>query len=420
MAVSTHSRIPDHVPASLVIEGNPWHGGNIAPHEWLERIAAHGGLRYVLHGPLPQDGDQGCWIATEAKAIRSILIDHRNFVSKDSTGVGKLLGEDLVLAPLESDAPDHQALRAILQPWFQPGAVKARQQRIDHLSHDLIERFANRGRCEFVSEFAVRLPTQIFVELMGLPVEDLPQLLEWEDIAMGRKGADLLAETWLKIRGYMAAAIADRRRALRDDLLSEIIRSTDARGIDPEGEALGMALILFAAGLDTVVTALGWHFMHLAEHQDEQVRLRREPDLIPAAIEELLRLYSFTTLTRTAVRDVEVGGVLIKAGERVVCPTVLGSRDPADYADPRESDFDRGARRHLAFGFGQHICIGMHLARLELVGAMRAWLAVIPQFCMPEGYLPPWHGGISFGLDELWLEWSPAKSTEQTKSGAVE
>lgn len=416
MEASTQSRIPDHVPASLVVDGNPWQGGDVPPHEWLERIAAGGGLRYALHGPLPQDDNQGCWITTEAKAIRSILIDHRNFVSKDSTGVGKLLGEGLVLAPLESDAPDHQTLRGILQPWFQPAAVKARQERIDKLSRDLIEGFADRGSCEFVSEFAVRLPTQIFVELMGLPVEDLPQLLEWEDIAMGRKGADLLAETWLKIRGYMAAAIADRRRAPRDDLLSEIVLSTDARGVDPEGEALGMALILFAAGLDTVVTALGWHFMHLAEHQDEQARLRREPDLIPAAIEELLRLYSFTALTRTAVRDVEIGGVLIKAGERVVCPTALGSRDPTDYADPRASDFDRGARRHLAFGFGQHICIGMHLARLELIGAMRAWLAAIPQFRTPEGYRPPWHGGISFGLDELRLEWSPAKNIEHAEA----
>lgn len=416
MELSTQSRIPHHVPASLVIEGHPWQGGDVAPHDWLERIAARGGMRYALHGPLPQDENTGCWIATEAKAIRSILIDHRNFVSKDSTGVGKLLGEDLVLAPLESDAPDHQALRAILQPWFQPVAVKQRQERIDALSRDLIERFADRGHCEFVSAFAVRLPTQIFVELLGLPVEDLPQLLEWEDIAMGRKGAELLAETWLKIRGYMAEAIADRRKAPRDDLLSQIIRSTDARAVDPEGEALGMALILFAAGLDTVVTALGWHFMHLAEHQDEQARLRQQPDLIPAAVEELLRLYSFTTLTRTAVRDVEIDGVLIKAGERVVCPTALGSRDPADYVEPGQSDFDRGARRHLAFGFGQHICIGMHLARLELVGAMRAWLAAIPQFRMPQGYRPPWHGGISFGLDELRLEWSPAKNTKQPEA----
>jgi cytochrome P450 len=96
---------------------------------------------------------------------------------------------------------------------------------------------------------------------------------------------------------------------------------------------------------------------------------------------------------------------MIKAGDKVVCPVALGSRDARDYTDPVEVDFDRGARRHLAFGFGQHICIGMHLARLELVTALRCWLANVPPFSLPPGYQAPWHGGVSLGLDALELRW---------------
>jgi Cytochrome P450 len=405
MEAGTSSRIPSHVPPSLVLEENPWHSGDIQPHEWLQRVAGSSGFRYSPYSPLAQDADAGCWIAVGAKEIRAVLIDNKTFVSKDSTGVAQLIGEDLVLAPLESDAPDHQRLRGILQPLFQPRAVKVRQERIRALALDLIGGIAPHNRCEFIQDFAIKLPTQIFLEIMGLPLADLPQFLEWEDIAMGRGGVDRLAETWLKIRDYLSEALDQRRQWPRDDLLSRILTGTGKQGVNPSAESLGMALILFVAGLDTVVTALGWHFKFLAEHPDEQERLRRDPALIPAAVEELLRAYSFTSLTRTAIRDIEVCGVRIMAGDKVVCPSPLGSRDMHDYSDPARVDFDRGASRHLAFGFGQHICIGMHLARLELVTAIECWLSRLPPFRLPVGYRPPWHGGISFGLDALELEW---------------
>lgn len=405
MEASISSRIPAHVPPSLVVKENPWHSAQIPPHDWLQQVVGTSGFRYSPFSPLAQEADEGCWIAVGAKEIRAVLIDNRTFLSKGTTGVGQLIGEDLVLAPLESDAPDHQRLRGILQPLFQPGAIKSRKDRIRALATDLIDEISRNDHCEFIQDFAIKLPTQIFLEIMGLPLADLPQFLEWEDIAMGRRGVDRLAETWLKIRDYLSQALDERRQSPRDDLLSHILAGTRQQGVNPDAEALGMALILFVAGLDTVVTALGWHFKYLAEHPDEQERLRRDPALIPAAVEELLRAFSFTTLTRTAVRDVEVCGVLIKAGDKVVCPGPLGSRDVHDYPNPAHVDFDRAALRHLAFGFGQHICIGMHLARLELVTAIECWLARLPQFRLPDGYRPPWHGGISFGLDALELEW---------------
>lgn len=405
MTAETINEIPAHVPRDLVLKENPWLSGPIQPHDWLRKVVGDTGLRYSPYNPLTQSKDEGCWIAAGSKEIRSILIDNRSFVSRDSTGVGKLLGEDLVLAPLESDAPDHQRLRGIIQPLFVPAAVKLREERIRELSLSFIDEISGHNQCEFIQAFAVKLPTQVFAEMMGLPVADLPLLLEWEEIVMGRTAPERMVETWASIRAYLDNAIQQRRTAPSDDLLSRIVQRTAEIGDNPEAEALGMAMILFAAGLDTVVTALGWQFKFLAEHPSEQERLRRDPSLIPAAVDEMLRAFSFTTLTRTASRDVEIAGVMIKAGDKVVCPAALGSRDALDYARPTEVDFDRGARRHLAFGFGQHICIGMHLARLELITAIECWLANMPPFHLPPGYQALWHGGVSLGLDELELQW---------------
>lgn len=405
MTTEALDRIPSHVPPSLILDANPWQSSEELPHDWMLRVAGGKGFRYSLHNPLAHSLGDGCWIALGAKEIRAVLIDNRNFVSRDSTGVGQLIGQDLVLAPLESDWPDHQRLRGILQPIFQPNAVKSLSGRIRLLAMDLIGKFADGGRCDFIQDFAVKLPTQIFMEMMGLPLADLPQFLEWEDIIMGRSEPERMAETWLKIRAYVEAEIAQRRQVPCDDLLGHIVAETEKQGVNPEAEALGMVMILIVAGLDTVVTALGWHFKYLAEHPGEQERLRNEPSLIPAAVDELLRAYSFTTLTRTAVRDIEICGVQMKAGDKVVCPTILGSRDPRDYVDAASVKLERGAMRHLGFGFGQHICLGMHLARLELIIAIECWLAGVPQFSLAAGYRPRWHGGISLGLDNLELEW---------------
>jgi cytochrome P450 len=405
MSASVASLIPQHVSPSHVLQENLWISHGNHPHAWMTRLAGAGGMRYSPNHPLGHGFVGGCWVALGAKEIRAVLIDNKNFISRGATGVGQLIGEDLILAPLESDAPDHQRLRGILQPLFQPGPINKFKDRIRDVSMKLIGDVADRGSCEFIQDYAIGLPTKIFLELFGLPLSDLPLFLQWEDIVMGRTHPERMAGTWLDIRAYLETAIAERRARPTSDLLSHVVAKTAEQAVNPDKEALGMAMILFVAGLDTVVTALGWQFRYLAEHPEQQERLRQNPALIPAAVEEMLRAFSFTTILRIAACDVEIFGVQIRKGESVVCPTPLGSRDSADYAEPAEVDFDRHAVRHLAFGFGQHICVGMHLARLELVTSIECWLANMPPFRLPENYQPPCHDGVSIGLDELKLQW---------------
>jgi cytochrome P450 len=397
--------LPSHVPLPMRIKGDPWQGLGGRPHDAIAQLHDQGPLLYAPNHPLPGFAPQGAWLVVGAREMRAVLIDNKNFASRGTTGIGPLIGEDLTLAPLESDPPNHARLRGILHPLFQPNAITKYQGQVRALAASLIDDVLEQGKCDFVRDFAQKLPTQIFLSLMGLPQERLADFMVWEDAMMGRQSPERMVAAWQELRQYLAEVVEERRQNPSDDVLSSIVSAQlDGVQIDTH-EALGMSMLLFVAGLDTVVSSLSWQFRHLAENPDQQERLRRNPELIPAAVEEFLRAYAISTTTRIATADVELGGTLIKKGDVVTCPTMLGSRDPAEYQSPNTIDLERGAKRHLAFGFGPHICLGMHLARMEMVASIELWLSKVPSFRLPTGYEPACHGGISLGIDELQIIW---------------
>jgi cytochrome P450 len=166
--------------------------------------------------------------------------------------------------------------------------------------------------------------------------------------------------------------------------------------------------VLFAAGLDTVTSALGFIFKHLAENPDDQQRLRRNPALIPNALEELLRGYAVVTASRRVTRDVVFHGVRMTEGDRVFLPMTETARDEGEYENPNDIDFERENVRHITFGAGPHRCIGSHLARIELRIAMQEWLTRVPEFCVPESQRPTVHGDAIWGVTSLPLAWPQA------------
>ena len=398
-------RLPAHVPPEFLLDTDPWHDLGDRPHE---SIAGHDDgmpMRYVRAHPLPGLAPNGAWFVTDARAIRSVLMDNKTFASRGTTGIGPLIGEDVTLAPLESDPPDHARMRKILHPFFQPASIERYRGRVRVLANTLIDTCLAQGRCDFMKDFAEKLPTIIFLELMGLPQERLPQFMAWEDAMLhGPTPVEMFA-AWGQLRAYLEEQIAARRERPADDLMSVVANAlVDERPIS-HIEALGMCMLLFAAGLDTVVMSLSWQFRYLAEHPDQQEALRRDPSRIPAAVEEFLRAFSISTTTRIATADTEVAGVTIRKGDFVTCSTTVGSRDRIDFVEPEIVDFDRGAKRHLAFGFGPHICLGMHLARLEMIETIGLWLERVPPFRLPAGYRVPVHGGLTLGVGELQLLW---------------
>lgn len=302
------------------------------------------------------------------------------------------LGEQPLL-PLEVDPPQHTAYRRILNPQFVPREIEKLEPAIRGAVRELIDAFADRGHCDFHEELATPLPSSIFMALMGLPMDDLPQFFEWRDntirpnVAPGdAEGADRIRrETARAVSEYFRGAIAERRADPDGTLLSNLVHATvDGRPLD-EKELLGISHLLLLGGLDTVTATLDCMVAFLAQHPDHRRQLVDDPARIPAAVEELLRWLSpVMVVPRTAAQDITLHDVDINAGDSVTL--VLGAANSDDDAfGPETVDFDREPNKHLAFGGGHHLCLGAHLARLELRIALEELHQAIPDYRIADG-----------------------------------
>lgn len=389
--------IPDHVPPTLVVNFDFRTGLGDRPHEAV--AALHNGPR-IVYSPVNHHHKPGVgtWIPTWAEDIRAVLQNTEAFSSK-------VVRSDslLTLIPLELDPPNHSSFRALMNPLFSPARMKALEEKIRSRARELAERCRDKGNTEFVNDFARPLPVGIFIDLMGLPAEDLDRFLHWEQLIIRDMPSRALAMQ--EVSAYLKDLIADRRKNPTDDLISFAVKGqVDGRALD-DAEIMGICVLLFMAGLDTVTSSFSFQFRHLAEHPADQERLRRDPSVIPAAIEEMFRAYAVVNTTRYATRDIEVAGVTIKKGDNVTCSTILACRDPREFENPNVVNFDRTANAHNAFSYGPHRCIGSHLARRELIVGMEEWLKVIPPFRLsPDADLVANGGGV-FALEALPLVW---------------
>jgi len=399
---------PAHVPPELVRRFDFLSGLGDRPHDVVGELAKGPRVFYTPVNSNTAATGVGAWVLARAEDIRAAFADPETFSSLGFTSMAALIGETWQLAPLESDPPAHGRYRTALLPFFLQKPVGELTPAICRRAADLIAGFAARGSCEFVEEFSTTFPTGVFLDLMGLPTEELPMFMQWEQMVIHGRDLQERAAGVRAVRDYMAGVIAARRRTPGEDIVSHLIAANvEDRPFD-EQELLGMCILLYAAGLDTVPSSLTAHFRHMAENQEQQAALRADPAAIPRAVEELLRLYSPVGPFRKVTRDVEFAGVSLKAGDRVVLSTTIASRDPAEFEDASAADFARtSATRHFAFGFGIHHCIGAHLARREMAIAWEQWFRLIPQpFRVAPGAQITGHGGSVLGIDNLPLHWS--------------
>ena len=212
-------------------------------------------------------------------------------------------------------------------------------------------------------------------------------VLEFADDAERRqRGAEGLLN-------YFLGQLEDRRRHPGDDLLSELLTTeVDGQPVD-DGIVLGMAALVLIAGVDTTWSAIGSSLWHLAAHPDDRKRLAAEPELMPTAVEELLRAYAPVTMAREVTEDIEYHGCPMKAGDKVLMNFPAANRDPEAFEQPDVVQLDRAHNRHVAFGSGIHRCAGSNLARMELQVALEEWMARIPEFALAEGREITWAGG---------------------------
>jgi cytochrome P450 len=342
----------------------------------------------VLRTPSMFGGEGSTVFVAQSADIEQVLRDPERFSSRFVSE--SALGYPLI--PINIDPPDHHRYRRLLDPMFAPLQMARLEDDITRRANALIAGFTERGECDLAQEFALPLPCGVFLDLMGLPPDELDTFVRWKDAILRGSGGSMSGDDPVRQQAQAESTerferlIEERGAAPRDDLLSLLLTSeVDGRPLT-RSELLGICHLMLVAGLDTVTDSLTCFYAFLAEHPEHRRRLVEDPGVIPAAVEELLRNESpVPFVVRVATQDLELRGIPIAAGDHVVL--LIGSYNTDERTHDRagEVDFDRAAIRHFAFGGGIHRCLGSHLARLELRIALTEWHRNIPDYRVPDG-----------------------------------
>jgi len=311
------------------------------------------------------------------------------------------------LIPLQIDPPDHRKYRRILDRLFAPQRMALLEDSANQLVNELIDQFIDDEEVDFSKQFSTPFPSQVFLKIFGLPIEELPRFLKMKDGAIrpdqvvshefGHPETEAYQQQAAdSIYDYFEQVIEERRRGeRREDLLSHFLHLEKEGDWLTDEEILDMCFLFLIAGLDTVSASLDCFFGYLSEHPEVRHKIVDEPDQVPAMVEEMLRWETpVMGCVRVATRDTEIGGFAIGEGEQVMGLLGAANVDEAEFSEPEILVWDRGANRHLAFGGGIHRCPGSHLARLELRVALREWHRRIPDYRIKPGVELNYTAGI--------------------------
>jgi cytochrome P450 len=357
---------------------------------------------------------QGYWIFTRHDAVKDIYKNPEIFSSESITPWEP---EPIYrLVPTQIDRPDHIKYRRILNPWFSPARMDDAEPVVRAICRRLVEEVAPQGRTNFVKEFALRYPTEVFLAVIGIDLSHADRFLVWvEDFFRGfggdPEGQQAMASALGSIRQYWIDALAERRAEAEPregDIVSYLLqaRYDDERPLTDE-ELLDMLTVLVLAGLDTTRAQLGYMFRHLALHPEHRRMLIEDPELAPYAVEEVLRYYTMIFGDgRKVTQDIEFHGAQLKKGDMVYGLVSGANRDPRHWEQADEFVIDRKRNNHFGFASGPHRCLGMHLARREMAIAVDEWLKVIPNFELDtDAQLMERGGGSMMALSQLPLRW---------------
>jgi len=322
-------KIPSHVPKELVWDHSfdAFTAELDDPFFAVSRLHDGPGIIWATDGSYGRPG----WIATRNDVISEVFLDHEHFSAERPGMIADLLGVNLRLNPIEIDPPAHYGYRRILNPFFTPKAIHNLDAPARQACRKLIGKFEDKGGCEFIEDFAVPFPSYIFLDLMGMPHDMLPNFLKWENALM--RGPNIAARVAAarSIYHYLETFLEQQRKHPGNDILKAVVTGeVDGRPLT-HLETMGMLYVLYVGGLDTVYSTLGWVMRHLATHPEHQERLRANPVEIPHAVEELSRAYSVVVTHRMVAKDFDFHGVPMRKGEEINLPLSLANRDPSVY-----------------------------------------------------------------------------------------
>jgi cytochrome P450 len=333
------------------------------------------------------------------KESRRALIDSEHFSSKVyDRGSVKTMGTGAINS---LDPPEHVVHRKIVQSAFSKRAMSRWQHEIVEPLVDgrLSDEYVADGRSELMRDFCHTYPISVIHYILGLPAEDLAQVHRWAvGLLLYRTQLDIAIACADRIRDLVAEHVALRRTEPRDDMISTLCHARLSDGSRMTDEEINTFLRTFLnAGSETTSSALGSLFWHLLRNRDQLELVRADHRLVDAAIDESLRLEPPLGMTwRLCVEDVELGGVRIRAGSPVAVCIAAANRDPRHFADPDRFHVRRSQQAHITFGHGRHLCLGQHIARMELSVALTRFLERLPGLRLDEEAPAPNERGFLF------------------------
>jgi len=382
------------------------------PHDAFRRLRAEAPVYFH-----PESDGRGFWAVTRYDDVIAVSKDPLRFSSaRGGTNIKDYEGSDLSqiqLLMLNMDPPQHHKFRKLVSTGFTPRMTARLEPRIREATNRILDRVAKKGRCDFVKEIAAELPLQVIAELMGIPLDDRHKVFEWSNRLIGFDDPEFqtsmedariaAAEIW-----FYANELATKRQGKRgDDLVSVLINAeVDGERLS-EMEFDAFFMLLAVAGNETTRNLISGGMVALMEYPDQRARLIANPSLMSSAVEEMLRCVTpVMHFRRTATRDSEIRGQRIGEGDKVVLYYVSANRDEDVFPDSASFDVARAPNEHLAFGVGEHFCLGSSLARLEIRVMFEELLRRLPDMRI-AGPVRRLRSNFISGYKEIVVEFTP-------------
>ncbi len=357
------------------------------------------------------DEHNGLWGISRHADVKAIGRDPDRF----SSAGGSRPDTGALPFMIDMDAPEHRRRRRLVSEGFTPAAVRDATPWLERICDEIIDAVCEKGECDLVTDVAAPLPLIVIADMLGFPPEDRGLLLEWSDtLLLSQSGApEALAratDAFVQWKGYISERMAERRASGETgDLVGTLVHAeVDGERLDDDAVVHELLLILIG-GDETTRHVISGGMEALLQHPEQFAALRDDPDLIPGAVEEMLRWVSpIKNMNRTATCDVELHGRTIRRGDKVLLLYPAANRDETVFVDPDTFDIRRHPNDHLAFGFGAHLCLGNRLARAELTAMVGRLVHRLPDLALARDGNPRRPSYFISGLESLPVTFSPS------------
>jgi cytochrome P450 len=359
------------------------------------------------------------WLITKYEYAREILANPG--VSADRTNprypvLPPFANREMMLrvgkALASMDPPEHTFHRHIMISEFTVRQLNFLRPRIQEIADDRVDKLLAASKpADLVELFAQPIPSQVVCVLLGVPYDQRPFFEARTKVLVSQQSTDIEKAVGLhELMGFIAEMVARKEVEGGDDLLGRLIERYRKAGAYDRATLIGLCGLLLTGGQETTSSTIALGTVALLEHPDQLAAIKRNPQLMPAAVEELLRYFSVSadlTGYRVALRDIAIGGVTIREGDGIVSLVSAANRDPDVFADPEKLDIGRGARHHLAFGYGMHQCLGQNLSRIEIEIAVGTLFRRIPdlRLAVPLDEVAFKYDASVYGVHELPVTW---------------